>query len=277
MDLQTYDKGQSFPGLPVLYTIKTETNDLIFNLCEKYVDELTGLIKEKILIYEKPDKSILQEIKDTFLFILIDNVTRVMKSHRFDPNLLQGKNPLKKLKSKKLCLLIGDKKIDFPFHYTVIVYPYIKPQDSKLRRDYEQMVHLALRNIFSIPIYLISLSFYESIRKKNKISKVIDNLWEDLKYLSGNIPYSDDKWRFLHQLKLSYTNVRNSTLKVTYGNLSKELTKIRKTINESRIAETTLKESLRNKYKVDIDLKTGRIYEVGSGNTIIFPNSDLSD
>ena len=106
---------------------------------------------------------------------------------------------------------------------------------------------------------------------------MIDNLWEDLKYLSGNIPYSDDKWRFLHQLKLSYTNVRNSTLKVTYGNLSKELTKIRKTINESRIAETTLKESLRNKYKVDIDLKTGRIYEVGSGNTIIFPNSDLSD
>ncbi|MCZ7616352.1 MAG: hypothetical protein M5T52_23055 [Ignavibacteriaceae bacterium] len=156
-----------------------------------------------------------------------------------------------------------------PDMYSVKVYKYVGAKDSKRKRDYEYSIYGIMRELFSLPLFFVSLSYVNGANAERKFIEKIKDFIDRLNYVEGKTNnYRNDKERFISKMRLAYAEIKSRNNKATKDNMA----------NMMKIPISTYKDNLRYKFKIELNEQTGEIYDLTKeGNTqyseSIFRNS----
>ena len=160
---------------------------------------------------------------------------------------------VKSYNKQALSLDIEGESLIIPDIYFVKVFKYVGAKEPKRKRDYEYSIYGVMRELFSLPLFFISMSYLNGANAERKFTEVIKDFIDRLKYVEGKSnTYKDDKERFISKMRLAYAELKSKNDKATKENMAKQM----------EIAVSTYKDQLRYTYKVELNEQTGEIYDL---------------
>lgn len=247
------DPGQTFSGLPIMYLYNIRVNEFIYKEVLENIDRLMDMIKEKVLTYTDMNEEVFSKLKHFLIVFFLSQVHKLTKSKDYDDSEMVENEIVKSYNKNALSLELQGESLIFPAMYSVKIYKYVGAKDPKRKRDYEYLIYGLMRELFSLPLFFISLSYLNGANAERKFIEIIKDFIDRLKYVEGNSnTYRDDKERFITKMRLAYAEIKSRNDKATKENMAKQM----------GLAISTYKDQLREKYKIGMDEQTGEIYDV---------------
>lgn len=247
------DPGQTFSGLPLLYSRSVKVNEFIYKEVLENIDRLMDMIKERVLTYTKIDDEIFNKLRHFLTVFLLGQVQKLTKSKDYDDTEMIENEIVESYNKQALSLEMDGESLIVPDMYSVKVYKYVGAKDPKRKRDYEYSIYGVMRELFSLPLFFISMSYLNGANAERKFAEVIKDFIERLKYVEGKSnTYKDDRERFISKMRLAYAEIKSRNEKATKENMAKQM----------GIAPSTYKEQIKNKHKLELNDQTGEIYDL---------------
>ncbi len=245
--------GQTFSGLPLLYLRSVKVNEFIYNEVLENVDRLMDMIKERVLTYTKMDEDIFIKLRHFITVFFLGQVQKLTKSKDYDDSEMIENEVVESYNKQALSIEIQGESLIVPDMYSVKVYKYVGAKDPKRKRDYEYLIYGVMRELFSLPLFFISMSYLNGANAERKFIELIKDSIDRLKYVEGKAnTYRDDRERFVMKMKLAYAELKSYNKKATKDNMAKQI----------GIALSTYKDQIRYTYKVELNEQTGEIYDL---------------
>lgn len=251
--------GQTFSGLPLLYLRSVKVNEFIYKEVLENVDRLMDMIKERVLTYTKMDDEIFNKLRHFLTVFLLGQVQKLTSSKDYDDTEMIEKEVVESYNNQALSLELDGESLIVPDKYSVKVYKYVGAKDPKRKRDYEYSIYGVMRELFSLPLFFISISYLNGANAERKFTEIIKDFIDRLNYVEGKVDnYKEDKIRFISKMRLAYAEIKSRDEKATKENMAKEM----------RMAVSTYKGLLREKFKIELDVQTGEIHDLsGQGKS----------
>ncbi|MFZ1517676.1 MAG: hypothetical protein WAU11_02820 [Ignavibacteriaceae bacterium] len=247
------DPGQTFSGLPLLYLRSVKVNEFIYKEVLENVDRLMEMIKERVLTYTKMDDEIFNKLRHFLTVFLLGQVQKLTRSKDYDDTEMIENEVVESYNKQALSLEMDGESLIVPDIYSVKVYKYVGAKDPKRKRNYEYSIYGVMRELFSLPLFFISMSYLNGANAERKFAEVIKDFIDRLNYVEGKVDnYKDDKIRFISKMRLAYAEIKSRDVKATKENMAKEM----------RMAVSTYKDQLREKFKLELNEQTGEIYDL---------------
>lgn len=247
------DPGQTFSGLPLLYLRSVKVNEFIYKEVLENVDRLMVMIKERVLTYTKLDDEIFNKLRHFLTVFLLGQVQKLTRSKDYDDTEMIENEVVESYNKQALSLEMDGESLIVPDIYSVKVYKYVGAKDPKRKRDYEYSIYGVMRELFSLPLFFISMSYLNGANAERKFTEIIKDFIDRLNYVEGKVnSYRDDKERFISEMRLAYAEIKSRG-----DNPSKE----KMAIQMGR-AVSTYKDQLREKFKLELNEQTGEIYDL---------------
>jgi len=247
------DPGQTFSGLPLLYLRNVDVNEFIYKEVLENVDRLMDMITERVLTYTKVDDEIFNKLRHFITVFFLGQVQKLTKSKDYDDTEMIENEVVKSYNKQALSLDFEGESLIIPDIYFVKVFKYVGAKEPKRKRDYEYSIYGVMRELFSLPLFFISMSYLNGANAERKFKEVIKDFIDRLNYVEGKSnTYKDDKERFISKMRLAYAELKSKNDKATKENIAKQM----------EIAVSTYKDQLRYTYKVELNEQTGEIYDL---------------
>lgn len=245
--------GQSFSGLPILYIRNVKVNEFIYKEVLENVDRLMDMIKERVLTYTKMEDEIFNKLRHFITVFFLGQVQKLTKSNEYDDSEMIDNTIVESYTKSALSLKMGGEDLVIPDFYSVKIYKYIGAKDPKRKRDYEYLIYGIMRELFSLPLFFISLSYLNGANAERKFTEIIKDFFERLSYVEGKVnAYRNDKERFISQMRLAYAEIKNRNDKATKESMAKQM----------GLPLSTYKDQLRVTYKIELNEQTGEIIDL---------------
>jgi hypothetical protein len=247
------DPGQTFSGLPILYLRNIKVNDFIYNEVLENVDRLMDMIKERVLTYTKMDEDVFIKLRHFIIVFFLGQLQKLTNSKDYDDADMVENEIVYSSSKTALSLELDGETLIFPDFYFLKVYKYVGAKDPKRKRDYEYSIYGIMRELFSLPLFFISMSYLNGANAERKFIQVLKDFINRLKYVEGKSKtYKDDRERFVIKMRLAYSDIKNEPNKATKERMAKKM----------GIAISTYKEQLKDKYKLELNEQNGEIYDL---------------
>jgi len=247
------DPGQTFSGLPLMYFRNVKVNEFIYKEVLENVDTLIEMIKEKVLTYTKIDDEVFKKLRHFLNVFFLGQVQKLTKSKDYDDSEMIENEVVESYDKQALSLEVNGENLIIPDMYSVKVYKYVGAKDSKRKRDYEYSIYGIMRELFSLPLFFVSLSYVNGANAERKFIEKIKDFINRLNYVEGKSKtYKDDKEQFIVKMRLAYSDLKSKDKNATKENMAKMM----------EMAVSTYKDNLRYKYKLELNEQTGEIYDL---------------
>jgi len=247
------DLGQTFSGLPLMYFRNVKVNEFIYKEVLENVDTLIEMIKEKVLTYTKIDDEVFKKLRHFLNVFFLGQVQKLTKSKDYDDSEMIENEVVESYDKQALSLEVNGENLIIPDMYSVKVYKYVGAKDSKRKRDYEYSIYGIMRELFSLPLFFVSLSYVNGANAERKFIEKIKDFIDRLNYVEGKTNnYRNDKERFISKMRLAYAEIKSRNNKATKDNMA----------NMMKIPISTYKDNLRYKFKIELNEQTGEIYDL---------------
>ena len=247
------DLLQTFSGLQQSYFYNIRVNEFIHNTVIENVDSLLSMIKEKMLTYSKFNVEIFSKLKNYLNLFFLQQVQKLTKSKKYDDSEMIENEIITSYVKSALSVDIKGEQLVISDLYSVKVFKYVGAKDPKRKRDYENSIYGVMRELFSLPLFFISLSNINGANAERKFTDIIKDFIDRLNYIKGKSDtYSDDKERFISKMRLAYAEIKSRDEKATKENMAEQM----------GMAVSTYKGQLREKYQIGLNEQNGEIYEL---------------
>ncbi len=251
------DPGQTFSGLPLLYLRSVKVNEFIYKEVIENVDRLMDMIKERVLTYTKVDDEIFNKLRHFITVFFLGQVQKLTKSKDYDDSEMIENEVVESYNKQALSLEIDGESLIIPDMYSVKVYKYVGANESKRKRDYEYSIYGVMRELFSLPLFFIAMSYLNGANAEQKFTELIKNFIDRLNYVEGKVnTYKDDRERFVMKMRLAYADIKNEPNKPTKERMA----------NKMGIPISTYKEQIKDRYKLELNEQNGEIYDLTKEN-----------
>lgn len=247
------DPGQTFSGLPLMYLRNVKVNEFIYKEVLENVGRLMDMLKERVLTYTKIDDDIFNKLRHFLAVFFLGQVQKLTKSKEYDDAEMIENEIVESYTKSALSLEMGGESLIIPDLYSVKIYKYVGAKDPKQKRDYEYAIYGIMRELFSLPLLFMSLSYVNGANAERKFIEVIKDFVDRLNYVEGKSKtYKEDKEQFIVKMRLAYSDLKNKNKKATKENIAKQM----------GMAVSTYKDHLRYTYNLELNEQTGEIYDL---------------
>lgn len=247
------DPGQTFSGLPLMYLRNVKVNEFIYKEVLENVDRLMEMIKERVLTYTKMDEEVFNKLRHFLTVFFLGQLQKLTKSKEYDDSDMIENEIVESYTKSALSLEIGGESLIIPDLYSVKIYKYVGAKDPKQKRDYEYSIYGIMRELFSLPLFFISMSYINGANAENKFKVIIKDFIDRLNYVGGKTnTYRDDKESFISKMRFAYAEIKSRGEHPTKEKMAKQM----------KLAVSTYKEQLKEKYELELNEQNGEIYDL---------------
>ena len=228
-------------------------NEFIYNEVSENVDRLKDMIKERVLTYTRMDEKLFNQLTVFLEVYFLNQAQKLTKSKDYDDSEMIENKLVRYGTRKALGIELDGENVILTDLYSVNVYKYVGAKDLQRKRDYEHSIYRLMQELFSLPLFLIALSYLNGANAEKKFVEIIKDFINRLKYIEGKSKtYKDDRAQFIIKMRLAYTELKNEEIKATKENMAKKM----------EIATSTYKDQIKDKYKLELNEQTGEIYDL---------------
>ena len=247
------DPGQTFSALPLMYLRNVKVNEFIYKEVLENVERLMEMIKERVLTYTKLDDEVFNKLRHFLTVFFLGQLQKLTKSNEYNDSEMIEKEIVESYTKSALSLEIGGESLIIPDLYSVKIYKYVGAKDPKQKRDYEYSIYGIVRELFSLPLFFMSLSYINGSNAERKFIEVLKDFVDRLNYVEGKSKtYKEDKEQFIVKMRLAFSDLKSKNNKPTKENMA----------NMMGMAVSTYKDRLHVTYKLELNEQTGEIYDL---------------